>query len=259
MAKTFRPWARGIFLSLAVGGVLWAVAAGWRLAHELYATHGAGYVLASGLRIGDAADIAGKKAAFFAYLWPVVEAENRRITNLRRRLVAARQRQPSPPWVGAVAANHGLDWTGRDWDELLKRVDITPLPLVLAQSANETNWGQSRFARQGNNMFGQWCFRTGCGLVPKRRASGKQHEVAAFETVNASVRSYLNNINSNRAYAMLRDLRQQARRRGENPKADDLAAGLEPYSQRGMAYVNDIRAMIRVNRALISMQPVTSR
>ena len=58
---------------------------------------------------------------------------------------------------------------------------------------------------------------------------------------------------------MLRDLRQQARRGGENPRADDLAAGLEPYSQRGMAYVNDIRAMIRVNRALISMQPVTSQ
>ena len=111
---------------------------------------------------------------------------------------------------------------------MLKRVDITPLLLVLAQSANESNWGQSRFARQGNNMFGQWCFRKGCGLVPNRRESGKQHEVAAFETVNASVRSYLNNINSSRAYGRLRDLRQRARRRGERPTAEDLAAGLEP-------------------------------
>ncbi len=201
----------------------------------------------------------GQHAAFFAYLRPVVEAENQRITNLRRRLVAARQRQSSPPWVGAVAASHGLDWTGRDWEELLKRVDITPLLLVLAQSANESNWGQSRFARQGNNMFGQWCFRKGCGLVPNRRESGKQHEVAAFETVNASVRSYLNNINSNRAYGRLRDLRQRARRRGERPTAEDLAAGLEPYSQRGMAYVNDIRAMIHVNRALMSMQPLATQ
>ena len=141
---------------------------------------------------------------------------------------------------------------------MLKRTDITPLLLVLAKSANESNWGQSRFARQGNNMFGQWCSRKGCCLVLNRREFGKQHEVAAFETVIASVRSYLNNINSNRAYGRLRDLRQRARRRGERPAAEDLAAGLDPYSQRRMAYVNDIRAMIRLNRALMSMQPLAT-
>ena len=65
----------------------------------------------------------------------------------------------------------------------------------------ESAWGTSRFAREGNNLFGQWCYKTGCGIVPKRRGEGQVHEVASFESVDAAVASYLRNINSHRAYA----------------------------------------------------------
>jgi Bax protein len=137
----------------------------------------------------------------------------------------------------------------------LARVDTVPLSLVLAQAANESSWGQSRFAQEGNNLFGEWCFREGCGIVPEQRSAGKSHEVAAFDSVNASVRSYLHNLNTGRAYAALRKLRQQARAAGEAPKAMVLASGLARYSERGLAYVHEIKAMIRSNRELM-MAPV---
>ena len=209
------------------------------------------HVQARELHFDDDVDVQARKTAFFAFMRPIIEAENRRIQVLRQRLIAARKVGGKPVWVAAVAADYRLKWTGAEWQALLRRVDTAPLPLVLAQSANETNWGRSRFARQGNNMFGQWCFKPGCGLVPKRRTVGKSHEVASYATVNASIRAYLHNINTSPAYRLLRDLRQRARRQGKEPTASQMAGGLANYSERGAAYVKDIRAMIKSNRALM--------
>ncbi|MBT5047866.1 MAG: flagellar biosynthesis protein FlgJ [Rhodospirillaceae bacterium] len=241
-------------LSLAVAVMGVAAYGGWRISHEQNLTVGVGFVTASDLRVPSGIDSQAKKAAFFDFLRPVVQAENRRIERLRRRLIAARAGGHDPAWVGAVAKDYGLDWedVGRDWELLLKRVDKVPLRLALAQSANESDWGRSRFAQQANNMFGQWCFTKGCGLVPKLRRTGGRHEVAAYETVNASVRAYLHNINTGWAYVELRSSRGRLRRRGLIPTAQDLAVGLTAYSERGAAYVRDIRTMIRTNKALMS-------
>ena len=120
--------------------------------------------------------------------------------------------------------------------------------LALMQAANESAWGTSRFAREGNNFFGQWCFRKGCGIVPSRRAKGATHEVAAFKSPAESVRAYMHNLNTGKAYRYLRKIRTGLRRQGKPLTAEVLAAGLDHYSERGHAYVEDLRRMIRVNR-----------
>jgi Bax protein len=120
------------------------------------------------------------------------------------------------------------------------------------QAANESAWGRSRFARQGNNYFGQWCYRKGCGIVPARRVPGATHEVRRFASVAESVRAYMNNINRSSAYADFRNIRRSLRVQSKPLDAERLAYGLKSYSERGMAYVHVIRSMIRSNRVLIS-------
>lgn len=164
--------------------------------------------------------------------------------------LSAKERQ----WIEAMADRYGSDSPLSDpkaWGHLLTRVDIVPYPLVLAQSANESAWGTSRFARKGHNFFGQWCFRKGCGIVPSRRDAGSKHEVAVFKSAQHSVRAYLKNINTGRVYAGLRKIRAEQRAKGEALNASALAGGLTKYSERGAAYVKEIRSMIRTNTKLM--------
>jgi Bax protein len=130
---------------------------------------------------------------------------------------------------------------------LLVKVDVVPESLVLAQSANESGWGTSRFARQANNMFGVWCWSPGCGLKPLQRTEGLTHEVARYATVQDSVNAYIHTINTNPAYADLRDIRAAHRAGDEIMSGLALAEGLIRYSERGMDYVREIQQMIRVN------------
>jgi Bax protein len=127
-------------------------------------------------------------------------------------------------------------------------VDVVPVSLALAQAAIESGWGTSRFARQGNAIFGQWTSQDGKGLVPSARPEGKTHKVRSFDRLSESVEAYLLNLNTHRAYRDFRTLRQQSRNSGERPKGEVLATGLEAYSEKGEEYVDLLRDMIRVNR-----------
>jgi len=130
---------------------------------------------------------------------------------------------------------------------LLFRVDILPPSLVLAQAATESGWGTSRFAREGNNLFGQRTYRTGNGIVPANRREGETHEVKRFGTLFASVRSYMRNLNTHQAYRELRELRAKMRRSGQPLNCAELANGLNAYSTRNSAYIADVRAIITAN------------
>jgi len=132
-------------------------------------------------------------------------------------------------------------------DELLVRVDMIPASLALAQAATESAWGTSRFAREGNNIFGQWCFDEGCGLVPGRRAEDKSHEVKSFSSVDASIRAYYRNLNTNPNYEYLRELRAQMRMKGKPLDSRTLAQGLLRYSERGHVYIAELHDIIRIN------------
>lgn len=131
------------------------------------------------------------------------------------------------------------------WKQLLMRVDIVPTGLLLAQAAIESAYGKSRFAHEANNYFGQWCFHPGCGLVPEKRPAGRTYEVAKFSSPEASVRAYIQNLNTNSHYQNFRTMRATMRAQHQPLSAWALAATLSKYSQRGEAYVKLIREMIQ--------------
>ena len=132
-------------------------------------------------------------------------------------------------------------------ERLETKVDQVPASLVLAQAANESAWGTSRFARQGNNLFGIWCFTPGCGIAPKRRDEGAIHEVEKFTSVQDSVNKYIRTINSHPAYVELREVRTELRSNDEPLEGIPLATGLSKYSERGDEYIHEIQAMIDFN------------
>ncbi len=118
----------------------------------------------------------------------------------------------------------------------------------MAQAANESAWGTSRFAQQGNNLFGIWLFGEGAGLVPEQRPEGATYRVRVFGSLSASVAGYMHNLNRGHAYGKLRRLRARMRRTHQPLDGEVLAQGLLRYSERGAAYVAEIQAMIRHNQ-----------
>lgn len=199
---------------------------------------------------------AERKEAFFGYFLPIIQEENEQIAEVREDLVNWHEDQDSIGWwdegtIEDIAADYGMEeFDVADqaaWRDLLSRVDIVPPSLALAQAANESAWGTSRFARLGNNYFGQWCFEKGCGLVPNSRDSGKTHEVADFDSPQQSVERYMQNLNRHNAYQPLRQVRSTLRANGQPVTGYALAAGLSKYSERGQAYIEELRAMMRHN------------
>ena len=203
-------------------------------------------------------DVSTKKQMFFNYMLPKVRQANDKILADRRLLLMIRDDLTTGDtldpddiqFIGALKTRYraGQQTNLRSIvDDLLIRVDVVPESLVLAQAANESGWGTSRFARQANNLFGIWCFREGCGLTPKNRDEGLTHEVAKYETVQEGLVAYIHTINTNPAYTYLRDIRATTRSQEQHFSGLALAEGLLRYSSRGIDYVRDIQQLIRVN------------
>ncbi len=133
-------------------------------------------------------------------------------------------------------------------NKLINKVDIIPADLALAQAANESAWGTSRFTQVANNIFGEWTFIKGQGIVPLDRPAGATYEVQKFTTIYDSVRSYLHNLNTHSAYRQLRQLRAQYRDTDSHPEGMKLAEGLMRYSTRGEDYIKELQAMMRTNK-----------
>ena len=125
-------------------------------------------------------------------------------------------------------------------EKLLLRVDVLPVSLILAQGALESSWGSSRFAAEGNNLFGIWTW-AGKGMTPMSRDDGALHQVASFDTLLDSVRAYLLMINRLPAYNSLRELRSRT------ASSMDIAEGLGLYSERRDSYIQDVKQIIVTN------------
>ena len=204
-------------------------------------------------------EISVKKQQFFDFLEVFIVAENKIIMSARHELTryvdiaqsgvgfSDRERE----WLFELAAKYRIEtekYSEKEIvEELMLRVDVLPVSLALAQAANESAWGTSRFALQGNNIFGQWCFEEGCGIVPARRRSDANHEVKSFENIAGSVEAYFLNINSHPSYAYLRDLRSRMRERNLPFDPMSLAVGLGRYSERGDNYVDEVQNIILQN------------
>lgn len=200
-----------------------------------------------------------KKDAFFGYLLPHIEAVNAAILADRADLQAIRDDMAegdSPGWLdrrrlGQLTEDYDLEAPEEISlgfvDRLLRRVDVVAPSLVLAQAANESAWGTSRFARQGNNLFGMRTYEPGTGIVPTGRPAGATWEVAAYPSVRGSIDAYAHNLNTNDSYRQMRRIRADLRLRDQTISGLALAGGLLRYSERGAEYVAIIRSMIRSN------------
>lgn len=199
-------------------------------------------------------DTTEKKAAFFSFLYPRVVLANARVLIQRQHLLNLSKQESltsdDQNWLQQQSDRLKVEagMGSQDmFDMLARRLDVIPPSLILAQAANESAWGTSRFARQGNNLFGQWCFSRGCGLVPQSRKDGASHEVARYKSPYNSIRSYIQNLNRHQTYRPLRNTREQVRQQGGSAEGHALAQGLIGYSERGADYVEEIRSMIRFN------------
>lgn len=210
-------------------------------------------------------DVEKKKKAFFNFLRPIVRKENRKVLQERAYVLLQWQhfRQDAELPEGdreklkSLAEKYRVEFKYSDgkkfFKDMLTHIDKIPVSLALIQAAKESGWGTSYFARKGNNLFGQWCFQQGCGIVPRNRPQGASYEVRAFDDVSDSVRVYIQNLNSHPAYDKLRQKRYRLRLAGDEPDAQLMADGLEDYSQMGMQYVEAVQQMIRGNKKFMGL------
>lgn len=208
--------------------------------------------------------VVDKKKAFFTFLKPQIAHQNQLIMMQRSAVLSMQDlisnnqsngeqnlSQDQLNQLNAICQDYAVncdELNDNTFKKLLLKVDIIPYELVLVQAANESAWGTSRFAREGYNFFGLWCFRKGCGFVPRHRNEGSDHEVARFSNLQAGVKSYLNNLNRHNAYSELRNIRAALRNTHQPVTAEALIEGLLSYSERGQAYIDELQAMLRVNR-----------
>jgi Bax protein len=203
----------------------------------------------------DISDVEERKRTFLKVVLPLVLNNNQKIQAWRERLMALVNAQASgdvvsaadQDWLKNVATNYREDPVNTD--ALLMKVDAVPVSLALAQAVEESGWGTSRFAREGNALFGQRVWSSGKGIVPEERAEGDTHEVKVFKTLADSIKAYIHNLNVHPAYAAFRE--QRARRNLEPGTVLDghaLTETLLTYSERGQEYVDALQSLIETNR-----------
>ncbi|MEE8084081.1 MAG: glucosaminidase domain-containing protein [Alphaproteobacteria bacterium] len=206
--------------------------------------------------IGKVSSIATRKAVFIKTMLPLVLRTNEELRAIRAKVLALTAREAkgqalAPAERSWLAAQYGRFGVSRnDRAGLLLRVDVIPPSLALAQGAEESGWGSSRFALEGRALFGQRTYAPTPGLVPVNRAAGARFKIKSFGHLLDAVWSYARNLNTHPAYARFRALRARMRDQAGGPHGLDayrLVEALEIYSERGADYVETIKTIIRVN------------
>lgn len=202
-----------------------------------------------------------KKRLFFRALAPIALYSNKLILQERSRveeLVSSHRAgqpwaEPDAEWLAELAVRYKIIDSAEQvleadaLTELLSRIDIVPISLTLSQAAEESGWGTSRFAAEGNALFGQWTWGDKV-IKPKQQRAGKgDYGIAAFDTTLDSVRAYMRNLNTHRAYEELRAKRAELRQQHEPISGRVLAGTLTSYSERGAAYVKTLYTIMNAN------------
>jgi Bax protein len=210
--------------------------------------------LPSDLKDLDSQDI--RKAVFLKAMLPLVLQVNEEIVVHRARVLDLRDRQAAgqplavneQAWLADIYANYGVA-VGNS-AELLRRLDVVPVSLALGQAALESGWGTSRFAQEGNALFGQTGQQMSSkGVALKSAADGTSFR--SFDSLTDAVRAYVRNLNTHVAYKEFRLARASLRRttgEGHALNGLQLVGALKLYSERGASYLDDLRGMIRINK-----------
>lgn len=196
-----------------------------------------------------------RKQVFFDYLTPVVRDQNAKILAEREQLFALSQKAQLG-WYDNLRWQYLAERYRIDPDldrvaaasQLQLRIQPIPEGLVLAQAAKESGWGRSRFARDGNALFGQRCYEKGCGIRPGKPSANTSFEVESFSSIAASVESYMLNLNSHERYHDLRIERARLTDAQRPVTGTALAAFTSAYSERREKYVEEIIDLIRRNK-----------
>ena len=198
------------------------------------------------------------KKAFVKTVLPIIINENQNILmtrsfvkNLKNKLETFRTLENKEiRTLNDIAKNYNIKYREKHKldlvNEILFNVDVIPNSIVLAQAAIESGWGSSRFAREHNALFGEYTYDTEKGVIPLNRDSGKTHLIKSFNSLDSSVKSYFNNINSHYAYREFRDIRKIMRDKNNFSDVNLLVEKLETYAADSN-YVNTIRSVIEKN------------
>ena len=190
-----------------------------------------------------------QKEAFINMLLPLILAANDEIRQRRQAIMRAAENADRPSlakWARLYRIKTRDMSLNRMESELLRRADIIPVSLALAQAAIESGWGTSRFALKGNALFGQWAWDQSAGLKPIE-ASNSRAVVRSFPNLFGSVRAYMHNLNTHSEYARFRDRRSLLSGRKRNDLGTQLSVFLDGYAEIGVEYVEKIQTIIRSN------------
>jgi len=197
-----------------------------------------------------------KKETFIQIVLPLIVAENERILADRKKLKKILKKKnttdPEKQWLRQKLLEYKVK--KGNMKELEMRIDIIPTSIALAQAAKESGWGTSRFALEGNAIFGQWTW-SGQGIAPLDRESNKKHKILKFPILRASVKAYQNNLNTHKSYVKFREKRSLMRNKNKNISGLELTETLKNYAQTGSEYIKILNQIIRQNR-LSDFEPV---
>ena len=197
-----------------------------------------------------------KKETFIKIVLPLIVAENERIIADRDKLNNLYKKKYTTDLEKQWLRQKLLEYKVKKGDlkELLVRMDIIPTSIALAQAAKESGWGTSRFALEGNAIFGQWTW-SGQGIAPLDRESNKNHKILKFPILRASVKAYQNNLNTHKSYSKFREKRLSLREKKRKINGLDLTETLNNYAQTGSEYTKILNQIIKQNR-LTDFEPV---
>ena len=197
-----------------------------------------------------------KKETFIKIVLPLIVAENERIIADREKLINLSKKKFTTDLEKQWIRQKLLEYKVKkgDLDELLLRIDIIPTSIALAQAAKESGWGTSRFALEGNAIFGQWTW-SGQGIAPLDRESDKNHKILKFPILRASVKAYQNNLNTHKSYSKFRQKRSLLREKNKKVAGLELTETLNNYAQTGSEYTKKLNQIIKQNR-LTDFEPV---
>ncbi len=189
-----------------------------------------------------------RKNLFIQIILPLILEENSLILIDRKRLFSILNKNKNSKkeinWLNRKFKQYGV--LNKDIPTLKVRMDIVPVSLAIAQAAKETGWGTSRFALEGNALFGQWTW-SGDGIKPAGAESDTKHKVMKFKVLKASVRAYQRNLNTHSSYKNFRQLRAQLRDDSEKLDSLLLADQLDNYAETGKEYTKILKQIINQN------------
>jgi len=188
-----------------------------------------------------------KKETFLQILLPLVVAENERIQKDRTyllKILKKNQSEKNVNWINKKYKEYKV--SKKNIDELIRKIDIIPTSIALAQAAKESGWGTSRFALEGNAIFGQWTWN-GVGMAPLDKDEDQKHKILKFPLLRASVKAYITNLNTHSGYKSFRKKRSELRAANKDLSGLDLIHELDNYAQTGKEYTKVLEKIIKQN------------